>query len=331
MGKRPRQKSKLKKGAKPRDTRDASFPFGYGSTKPIKSPDEVAEEQAKLCWERADSFAQKGEDDKEKVESEKAKFWRSLPKLSKRDAILQSCEMLDASEEALAAFYAMGSASNLGHVASHALWHLFNLAESHGHASAADSLLCSIEGAVKGFVRLADERPELFRPYTRRRIGIPAIVSQNTEKMREAEEFTKKLQTGGDFPLAILPTGKSGKRLQFKNPANALAIRLQEEIEFTRVWDGWYRKHLWWEQAVKLEPFSAKTWKTWAELAWRIILDATRGKPERSKHLRPFGKSAETKKPKFCKELHAATREANVRAKIKARLFEALRQLSGAE
>ena len=79
----------------------------------------------------------------------------------------------------------------------------------------------------------------------------------------------------------------------------------------------------WIQGAVNLESFSAKTWRSWAKIAWQMLLEKSDGKPEQDEILRPLGESAGKKKPKYCKELHERTINSNVRAKIKARLFEA--------
>jgi len=49
--------------------------------------------------------------------------------------------------------------------------------------------------------------------------------------------------------------------------------------------------------------------------------------PENVEKLAALGKWKATKKPKYCKELHKATRNANVRAEIKDRIWEAFDNL----
>jgi len=44
-------------------------------------------------------------------------------------------------------------------------------------------------------------------------------------------------------------------------------------------------------------------------------------KPEKDPRVANLGKSKATKKPKYCKRLHAATQRANARAAIKAKLW----------
>ena len=49
--------------------------------------------------------------------------------------------------------------------------------------------------------------------------------------------------------------------------------------------------------------------------------------PENVEKLAALGKGKATKKPKYCKKLHKATRDANVRAEIKDRIWDAFDNL----
>ena len=49
--------------------------------------------------------------------------------------------------------------------------------------------------------------------------------------------------------------------------------------------------------------------------------------PENVEKLAALGKWKATKKPKYCKKLHKATRDANVRAEIKDRIWDAFDNL----
>ena len=249
------------------------FSKGEGATPLIERRENAAEARARLCEEEAQAFRQKGAHGKAKGAGEKAAFWRSLPTLSDRDVLLNAAPLLGATTENLDALYAIGDVGSLMLATGQALGRLFDLAGSRGTQSDVSALLETIAGAVERFERFANEKPELFRPLARERMGIPAIVSQNREKMAEALNLAEKLETGAAYHLAILPTGKKGRHWQFKDRANALAARLVEEIEFTRSWDGWYRRHEWWEEALKLETFSKDSWKAWAEFAWEHLLD----------------------------------------------------------
>jgi hypothetical protein len=179
---------------------------------------------------------------------------------------------------------------------------------------------------------IAEKQPELFHAFARSCFEWPGVISRNPDVSRDNQRFLDKLQQGEDLPFVNIPRGRKGRTPSFAVLANRLAFELYTKIEIERA--GYdYSKSVaemygltlppWIQGAVNLEPFSAKTWRSWAEIAWKIVLEATDGKPEQDKILRPLGKSAGKKKPKFCKKLHTPTANSNVRAKIKARLFEA--------
>jgi hypothetical protein len=182
---------------------------------------------------------------------------------------------------------------------------------------------------------IAEKQPELFRPFARGCFEWPGVISRNPDVSRDNQRFLEKLQQGEDLPFVNIPRGKKGRTLSFSVLANRLAFKLYTKIETERAGDD-YSKSVaemygltlpsWIQGAVNLEPFSAKTWFNWAEVAWQFVLEVTDGRPEQDDNLRPLGESAGKKKPKYCKELHERTINSNVRAKIKARLFEAFEQ-----
>jgi hypothetical protein len=178
---------------------------------------------------------------------------------------------------------------------------------------------------------IAEKQPELFHAFARGCFEWPGVISRNAHVSQENQRFLEKLQQGEDLPFVNIPREKKGRTLSFNVLANRLAFKLYTKIETARAGHD-YSKIMAemlgltlssWIEAVNVEPFSAKTWRSWAEIAWQIVLDAADGKPELDGTFRPLGESAGNKKPKYCKELHERTINSNVRAKIKARLFEA--------
>jgi hypothetical protein len=156
---------------------------------------------------------------------------------------------------------------------------------AHGDKLAGQMLLGTVGAAVTQFEMLAGKKPELFRDYARGSLAIPGMISRNAEKIADNKSLLEKLEQGADCPLAILPTGKKGKRWKLttagEEGANALAVRLQSYIEGAR---NSYELHSllaglgrgstlpeWREDAKKLEPFSPETWSTWAAVAWTIL------------------------------------------------------------
>jgi hypothetical protein len=83
-----------------------------------------------------------------------------------------------------------------------------------------------------------------------------------------------------------------------------------------------YTAGQWHAAAGKCAALTRKNKKRWFEEIWKWQI-SNGFKPEESDLLRPLGKSKAKKTPKWCKSLHPATQTANVRAQIKARLWEA--------
>jgi hypothetical protein len=210
---------------------------------------------------------------------------------------------------------------------------------ANGNKKAAEVLANSLLWAVKDFETLIsnDQKGKALRAWARKAVGIPGIISPNREAATHNQQLVKRLEVGKDCQFAILPTGKKGRRWKYKSPVNDLALRLCHYIDRQR---ALYKIHLfdekqgriklpaWLHDVTRLQPFSAKTSRSWASVAWAILMDVTNGKPESDSHLRPLGESAALKKPKYCKTLRAATKASNIRAKIKSRLFEAFQTIA---
>jgi hypothetical protein len=142
------------------------------------------------------------------------------------------------------------------------------------------------------------------------------------------------LQQGEDLPFVNIPRGKKGRTPSFSVLANRLAFKLYVRIETERAgyeYSGSMAEigltlPSWIREAVSLEPFSAKTWLAWAEIAWQIVFEATGGKPEQDETWQPLGESAGRKKPHWRNEpFTEEARNRNVQGKIRERLFEAFR------
>jgi hypothetical protein len=337
-GKAPRQEGWAKTPAYMTRIRGKvdSMLFGEGRNPELhRSPEEVVEATAQSWEETAAYREQRGAHSQARAARKKADFWRSLPMRTARPekAFWKWADRLRESqwiaEENIDVVCAVDGWSELSLLAARAFFRLLALIEVRNAPQYAEAFLSELTGVIQEFARLANEKPELFQPWARKCAAIPGMVSLNAEKMKDAQDLAKKLQTGEAFPFAILPTGKTGQSRKFKTPANILAERLVNLIEYDRGAICCSTEFPWSEDAQKLEPFSAgispESLNKWKELSWRILLYATRNKPELDPRVRPLGASAAKKKPRLCKELHEATRSANVRAKIKERLFNAMK------
>jgi len=181
---------------------------------------------------------------------------------------------------------------------------------------------------------IAEKQPELFHAFARGCFEWPGVISRNPDVSRDNQRFLEKLRQGEDLPFVNIPKGKKGRTLSFNVLANRVAYKLYKKIETARAGHDYSEIMAEmlgltvssWIEAVNLEPFSAKTWRSWAERSWQIVLETTDGKPEQDEILRPLGESAGKKEPHWRNEpFTEEARNRNVQGKIRERLFEAFR------
>ena len=176
----------------------------------------------------------------------------------------------------------------LGRLLHHLLDGLHALA-ANGKEPAARCLMNAMCDAVNDFGMLATTKPEIFQEWAASGFGIPGILSPSAEKTADNARLVKQLHVGENYHLAILPTGKRGRKWQFQSTANGLAARLQSYIANSK---GCYELHklqaqhaghelpAWLEDATHLGPFSAKTSQAWAKTAWQVLAEISpNGKP----------------------------------------------------
>ena len=148
---------------------------------------------------------------------------------------------------------------------------------------------------------IAKQRPHLVRRYSRNRFVWPALISRKRSLKKANEEWMKHLQLGEGSLY-------SRRRWQLSATSTKAAFRfLIKHLSEHR----WPNRFL--TKAAKKKLFE-RLWKQ--QLASGLV-------PENVEKLAVLGKRKATKKPKYCKELHKATRDANVRAEIKNRIWDA--------
>ena len=291
--------------------------------------------------EKADAKGAAFHTEEEKVSRAKAAHWRKLASLPEAEIegvdwqcwtdVLEGIDFLLARAE-----HSDCAKFHLSTVVTHALEGLNALA-AHGNTTAARHLVDCLGLGVRGFELLAWHRPELFTHCTSKLALIPATISPQSGNQDACRELMDKLKVGEKSIYDATSKGKGKPRRQTK-PANDFVSRLVNYMCVQRseafIYGYKIKPQLyadwpdWFSRLTQLSDFGARAWTKWGEVGWEIVLDVTGGKPEQRKELRPLGKSAETKKPRLCKELHSATRESNVRAKIKERLLQAFRRIS---
>ena len=204
---------------------------------------------------------------------ELAKLWRGLPHLSDTDALPLCEERKDIAVTAITFLMALGESPTapeaLSEVAIWAMDALVQITATGRNPKGCAAFLDALSFAVREFERLANEKPEIFEAEARDREAIPAMVSDNAEKMKDALDLAKKLHVAENYFLAL-----KGAQFSLKNRSNALALQLLKELENARRKNPYvYRGSELHDKAASLKPLSEDTWPAWADVAWRELLD----------------------------------------------------------
>jgi hypothetical protein len=178
---------------------------------------------------------------------------------------------------------------------------LIRLAQ-HGDKLPALSLMMIAAKMVEALDSIVEQQPKLGRWLARDVFLWPGFISRKRSVRKANEELMDKLQLGkgGIF---------SAREWQISAPSTQAALKL----------------FIFGQQRATLglcEPFAVKVKKQWFRENWKAMLDAG-VVPEQSDFLRPLGESKAKKKPKYCKNLHPATQNANARDGIRYRVWKA--------
>lgn len=189
--------------------------------------------------------------------------------------------------------------------AHNSVTHLIRLAEA-GDKLSVTMLVMLAATTVDALDSIATRRPDLILPFSRNLIAWPALISRKRALIRANNKLMDTLQLGrGGI--------HSEREWQPAAPSTQAAMGLLINAQVQRT-------------ALHLPPLTKRTKRRWFEVSWKDFLD--RGiKPEESEKLARLGKSKATKTPKYCKHLFKRTRDANVRAEIKARVWDAFDKL----
>jgi hypothetical protein len=258
-------------------------PFSFdGGEFEMPSPD-TAEAHANAHDGSAAYFEDKGRADLANKERKLAAWWRGLAALSGADADRLCGDLFLKGTETIDAFLALqGKSGNalayLGFLSTYIWSRLLDLT-ADGHKPAVLALLSSIGQATNDLEFIANRKPELFREWARRSIAIPGLISRNKAQARDNDRLLDTLQQGKDTYLASRLPNKRGRFWAFEGP-NLLAVRLIAHIQSS---NNFYESHKllarygapkmprWRTKAAKLKPFSAETWRSWAEVAWQML------------------------------------------------------------
>jgi hypothetical protein len=154
---------------------------------------------------------------------------------------------------------------------------------------------------------IAERRLDLILPFSRNALTWPAFISRKRAFTRANNELVDRLQLGSRGGIY------SERGWQPVAPSTQAAIGLLINAQSKR-------------KALHLPPLTKRTKRRWFDVSWKDFLD--RGiKPGGSEKLARLANSKATKTPKYCKHLLKKTRDANVRAEIKARVLDAFDKL----
>jgi hypothetical protein len=201
--------------------------------------------------------------------------------------------------------------------------------------------------AVDSLGLIARKEPSLIRPIAETSVVWPAFISRHGDFRKANVELMEILNLGKDhFFRFTFPKGKRGKRWSLKTPANVYAIKMIQGLYVAQCAcrsiyrerrnkklnellkrSGFRQPKITFlsarlaKQILNLDPPSGGTANQWFDAAWEVLLDRTRGHPEKDEQLRKLGVHRKghttTAKP------GSKTSESNIRDGIKERLREA--------
>lgn len=153
---------------------------------------------------------------------------------------------------------------------------------ANGNRSAIETLADCLTEGTSLLSTLMLENPESIRPWAEAHLAIPGFISEMPATKEFNEDLAKTVGLGSKVFLKLYPTGKPGRPVSLDSPAIALAAKVIQYIEVARQALQWlleqpeptppYQMSEWTIEAYWLDPFSASSQKSWADLGWNKIL-----------------------------------------------------------
>ena len=238
------------------------------------------------CEGSADYFAKAGRQGRAKEQRRRAAWLRRLANLSATEADQLNDDLFLKAADCIAALTAL---AGKGH--DNALNYLVLLASgvfdtlleftADGHKQASDGLMALLCEAVGNFEFLATNRPELFRERSKKSDAVPGLIARSRAQSTYNDQLLETLQQGEDSLLATAVRKKRGRFWKFDG-ANLLAYRLIGHVQnaiSSYDSDKEIARHRgkpvpdWRKKAAQLKPFSAATWRSWAQVSWQVIAE----------------------------------------------------------
>ena len=197
--------------------------------------------------------------------------------------------------------FAIRESQRVCHEAAQSVSALIQIAESGDDPAVALLLMLTVQ-MIDTLNPIVERRGKLVRRLARNVFAWPALISRKRAFAKENEKLMDRLQLGKDGIFSDREWQPSASSTQA-----ALTVFLFGQARARR---------------GLCPQVTRKNKRRWFEENWKLLLDEG-FKPEASDFLRPLGKSKAKRKPKYCKNLHPGTANANARSEIRARAWKA--------
>jgi hypothetical protein len=256
------------------------------------------------------------------------------------DSEEQSNERGEASESALCCDILGGikelqKADSIYLVANAALEKLLELANGE-IPNSAPFLLSVLSKAVEGFEQFANDHTKTMQDLAKNRDCIPLLCGPGPIAQGRVEAAMRKLDVAGALPIKSLKANGRGQKKTLGGPSR-LGLELIQEIITVRD-----RRELddvlinstslgyippnWRDEALGLPDLYKKTWRRWADVAWKILCETSpNGDPAQWPKMTDYFTPRQHRKNPYFGNIETAGSIAT--ADIKNRLFRAIKAL----
>jgi hypothetical protein len=292
----------------------------------------LAERRAKGEDELAARLEDKGQPDLASKHREAAAWWRRVGNIPEPKA---TETRLECQRGALFAIDSLLARAEAGDTAS--LPPLLRIATQllgglHTLAKGGDELALTVWGEVLqysalDFKALGKSHPEIMEQWARHQPFIPGLISRIKALNDSNDELLKTLHVGENHPMPVVKRDGPGAPLDLYGPAWHWAMRIHLSLSQQRheLLGSPDHRNLSEQDAkiARLPDFDKSTWQSWADVAWKIVLEVTAGNPQDHPELKPLGESAAKR------ETYKGTKTTSYsKAKIKERLRQAFKLMA---
>jgi hypothetical protein len=184
--------------------------------------------------------------------------------------------------------------------------------------------------ATETLGKITSREVQRVRPIARHRFFWPFLKASKERFGDKHKSIAKKIQLGKFAPFSKAALD----RIRKSNNSIKTAMTYLCQLEAYREPPSYFGLNVnaeWQRLAMKLKPFSRKTWDKWFDVAWQAVLADYKGHPERNVKLRKIGnyRAEHTFVKTEQQKKTSRTREANIQDGIKEKLRSAIMRLAG--